>query len=97
MTVRDLLTMTGGHDTEPKSAEGPSVKQFLAHPVPHPPGTHFQYNTLGTYTLSAIVTKVTGQTVLEYLKPRLFEPLGIEHPHGTPAPKAIRTAAMVCT
>jgi CubicO group peptidase (beta-lactamase class C family) len=81
MKVRDLLTMTCGHDTEPKSIGGdPSVKQFLAHPVPHKPGTHFQYNTMGSYTLSAIVTKVTGQTTLEYLKPRLFEPLGIENP-----------------
>jgi CubicO group peptidase (beta-lactamase class C family) len=81
MKVRDLLTMTCGHDTEPKAAAGgPSVRQFLAHPVPHTPGTHFQYNTMGAYTLSAIVTKVTGQTALEYLKPRLFEPLGIEHP-----------------
>ena len=35
---------------------------------------------MGSYTLSAIVTKVTGQTSLEYLKPRLFEPLGIENP-----------------
>src|ERR1035437_189600 len=63
MTVRDLLTMTCGHETEPKAVGGaPSVKQFLAHPVPHQPGTHFQYNTMGSYTLSAIVTKVTGQT-----------------------------------
>jgi CubicO group peptidase (beta-lactamase class C family) len=78
MTVRDLLTMTCGHETEPKALLGaPSVKQFLAHPVPHKPGTHFQYNTMGSYTLSAIVTKTTGQTSLEFLKPRLFEPLGI--------------------
>jgi CubicO group peptidase (beta-lactamase class C family) len=81
MKVRDLLTMSCGHETEPKAADGgPSVKQFLAHPVPHLPGTHFQYNTMGSYTLSAIVTKATGQTTLDYLKPRLFEPLGIEHP-----------------
>ena len=81
MTVRDLLTMTCGHDTEPKAAGGaPSVKQFLAHPVVYKPGTHFQYNTMGTYVLSAIVTKVTGQTVLDFLRPRLFEPLGIEDP-----------------
>ena len=81
MKVRDLLTMTCGHETEPKSGPGgPSVKTFLAHPVPHKPGTHFQYNTMGTYTLSAIVTKATGQTVLEFLKPRVFEPLGIENP-----------------
>jgi CubicO group peptidase (beta-lactamase class C family) len=80
-TVKDLLTMSGGHETEPKrDADGPTVKAFLAHPFEHKPGTHFQYNTMGTYTLSAIVTKVTGQTVLDYLKPRLFEPLGIESP-----------------
>jgi CubicO group peptidase (beta-lactamase class C family) len=80
MTVKDLLTMNSGHQVEPKApeGEGPTVKQFLAAPVEHAPGTHFQYNTMGTYTLSAIVTKVTGEKVVDYLKPRLFEPLGIE-------------------
>ncbi len=88
MTVRDLLTMTCGHETEPKAVGGaPSVRQFLAHPVPHRPGTHFQYNTMGSYTLSAIVTKVTGQTTLEFLKPRLFEPLGIEDPEWASSPE----------
>jgi CubicO group peptidase (beta-lactamase class C family) len=88
MTVRDLLTMSCGHDTEPKIVGGaPTVKQFLAHPVPHKPGTHFQYNTLGSYTLSAIITKVTGQTTLEYLKPRLFEPLEIENPQWDSSPE----------
>ncbi len=88
LTVRDLLTMTGGHDTEPKSAHGaPTVKQFLAHPFVHKPGTHFQYNTMGTYTLSAIVSKVTGQTVLDYLRPRLFEPLGIDRPDWDRSPE----------
>jgi CubicO group peptidase (beta-lactamase class C family) len=88
MKVRDLLTMTCGHDTEPKAAKGgPSVRQFLAHPVLHAPGTHFQYNTMGSYTLSAIVTKVTGQTELEFLKPRLFEPLGIGNPEWGASPE----------
>jgi CubicO group peptidase (beta-lactamase class C family) len=88
MTVRDLLTMTCGHDTEPKGSNGaPAVKQFLAHPVVHKPGTHFQYNTMGSYTLSAIVTKTTGQTSLEFLKPRLFEPLGIENPVWDTSPE----------
>ena len=88
MTVRDLLTMSCGHETEPKAVLGaPSVKQFLAHPVPHKPGTHFLYNTMGSYVLSAIVTKVTGQTELEYLKPRLFEPLGIENPRWDKSPE----------
>ena len=88
MTVRDLLTMSCGHEKEPQAVGGaPSVKQFLAQPVPYKPGTHFLYNTMGSYTLSAIVTKVTGQTSLDYLKPRLFEPLGIENPRWDSSPE----------
>src|SRR5262245_57367328 len=88
MKVRDLLTMTCGHDTEAKSVRGaPAVKDFLAQPVPQKPGTHFLYNTLGSYTLSAIVTKTTGQTSLEFLKARLFEPLGIENPEWPSSPE----------
>jgi len=81
MRVRDLLMMSAGHQDEPPT--GPdevSAKSFLAWPVPHLPGTHFKYNTAASFMLSAIVQQVTGQTVLEYLRPRLFAPLGIEHP-----------------
>jgi CubicO group peptidase (beta-lactamase class C family) len=88
VTVRDLLTMTCGHETEPKAVGGgPSVKTFLAQPVVFKPGTHFLYNTMGSYTLSAIVSKVTGQTELDYLKPRLFDPLGIENPRWDASPE----------
>ena len=88
MRVRDLLTMSCGHDREPKiSNHAPVVREFLAHPVPHVPGTHFQYNSYGSYMLSAIVTRVTGQTVLEFLKPRLFGPLGIENPVWEASPE----------
>lgn len=82
MRVRDLLSMSGGHDAEPKFeiANGPSVRGFLEQPVTHQPGTWFRYNTPGSYMLSAIVTKATGQKVRDYLMPRLFEPLGIENP-----------------
>ena len=81
MRVRDILTMTAGHQDETASAPDQiSAKSFLAHPVPHKPGTHFRYNTPATFMQSAIVQKVTGQTVLDYLRPRLFEPLGIEAP-----------------
>jgi len=89
MRVRDLLRMNTGHQTEPAfwletatpdSLRGTTwVRRFLAHPVPFKPGTHFLYNTPATYMLSAIVQKRTGQTVLDYLRPRLFAPLGIEH------------------
>jgi CubicO group peptidase (beta-lactamase class C family) len=81
MRVRDLLTMTTGHQDEPSAAPNAvSAKSFLTQPVPHLPGTHFKYNTAATFMQSAIVQEVTGQTVLDYLQPRLFEPLGIEHP-----------------
>ena len=73
--------MSTGHQDEVNLLNEPNwIKAFLAHPVPHKPGTHFQYNTPGTFMQSAIVQKVTGQTVLEYLLPRLFEPLGIDPP-----------------
>ena len=89
MRVRDLLSMSGGHEVEPKFGfgTGPSVKGFLAHPVTQKPGTFFRYNTPGSYMLSAIVTKATGQTVLDYLTPRLFQPLGIESPEWASTPE----------
>lgn len=90
MRVRDLLTMSCGHQAEVKfTSEAPWVRSFLAHPVDHKPGTHFQYNSPGTHMLSAIVQKVTGQTVLDYLRPRLFEPLGIDSPDWAASPQGI--------
>jgi CubicO group peptidase (beta-lactamase class C family) len=85
MRVRDLLSMSTGHHQEAVagfSFGSPErlTKLFLAMPVAHRPGTHFVYNTPATYMLSAMVQKATGMTVIEYLRPRLFEPLGIENP-----------------
>ncbi|MCC7377195.1 MAG: serine hydrolase [Verrucomicrobiales bacterium] len=81
MRVRDILTMSTGHQDEPPvSPSEISPKSFLAQAVPHVPGTHFKYNTPATFMQSAIVQKLTGQTVLDYLRPRLFGPLGIEKP-----------------
>jgi CubicO group peptidase (beta-lactamase class C family) len=85
MRVRDLLTMSTGHHNEditdfPFNSDDSVVKAFLAKPVAHKPGTFFVYNTPASYMLSAIVQKVTGQPVVDYLRPRLFEPLGIANP-----------------
>ncbi|MEN9633021.1 MAG: hypothetical protein RL077_1425 [Verrucomicrobiota bacterium] len=94
MRVRDLLTMSTGHHLETiqafdwKSAES-LVKTFLALPVTHKPGTFFVYNTPATYMLSAIVQKVTGQKVVDYLQPRLFSPLGIAPPVWEESPQGI--------
>lgn len=80
LRVRDLLSMSVGQEPDPTfmvRQDSHWVKAFLATPIVHPPGTKFLYNTLATYVLSAIVQKVTGQKVVDYLTPRLFEPLGI--------------------
>jgi CubicO group peptidase (beta-lactamase class C family) len=92
MRVSDLLRMSTGHQTEPaRTPDRPWTKTFLAHPVPFKPGTHFLYNTSATYMLSAIVQKATGQTVLDYLRPRLFEPLGIARPTWETSPQGVST------
>ena len=100
MTVRDLLTMTCGHDEEPATRrEGGNVdwvEAFLAHPVVHEPGTFYLYNSLGTYMLSAIVQKVTGEKVVDYLNTRLFEPLHIDKPRWEESPQGIKRPATGC-
>jgi CubicO group peptidase (beta-lactamase class C family) len=84
MRVRDLLTMSTGHHNEEIGGfpynNADAVRTFLALPVAHKPGTHFVYNTPATFMLSAIITRLTGQSLLEYLRPRLFDPLGIKTP-----------------
>lgn len=85
MRISDLLRMNTGHHNEDingynYSAEPSPIKAFLAIPVTHKPGTHFVYNTPASFMLSASVQKRVGMPVVEYLRPRLFEPLGIENP-----------------
>ena len=91
MTIRDLLTMTCGHDEEARFNRNNTdwVEAFLAHPVTHAPGTYFVYNSMGTYMLSAIITKVTGQNMNDYLEPRLWQPLGIEKPEWDKSPQGM--------
>ena len=95
MTVRDLLTMSCGDDDDPtgtiRNAGDDWVKAFLAYPVKHQPGTFYCYNSLGTYVLSAIVQKVTGEKVVDYLNTRLFEPLHIDKPKWEESPQGINT------
>jgi CubicO group peptidase (beta-lactamase class C family) len=90
MTVRDLLTMSTGHTSEAPVRESEHWrKTFLAQPVAKKPGTHFMYNTPATYMLSAIVQKVTGEKVVDYLQSRLFDPLGIEKPRWDESPEGV--------
>jgi CubicO group peptidase (beta-lactamase class C family) len=95
LTVKDLLTMTVGQEPDPTGpvvvAETNWIKAFLALPIKYKPGTKFLYNSLATYMLSAIVQKVTGQKVVDYLKPRLFVPLGITNVDWETDPQGINS------
>jgi CubicO group peptidase (beta-lactamase class C family) len=94
MRVYDLLTMHTGHDQDTmgriRTAGGDDwVKNFLQLDVPRQPGSLFLYNTGATYLLSAIVQKITGQNLMNYLKPRLFTPLEIEGADWESDPRGI--------
>lgn len=94
MKVRHLLSMSTGHDVDATDGatsdpDGNWARGFLAQPVMHKPGTKFVYNSAATYMLSAIVQKLTGMTLLDYLTPRLFEPLGIEGATWQSCPRGI--------
>jgi CubicO group peptidase (beta-lactamase class C family) len=94
MTVRHLLTMSTGHDfdtlfyMEPRP-DGDWIRGFFELPIPYAPGTQFVYNSGASYMLSAIVQKTTGERLIDYLQPRLFEPLEIENPTWQESPQGI--------
>lgn len=79
MTVKNLLTMSAGQIPPPTFhvTDQNWVKLFLSTPVDTLPGSRFTYSSYSTYMLSAILHKVSGTSVFEYLTPRLFIPLGI--------------------
>lgn len=99
MTVRDLMTMTCGQQREAsavRSGNGDWVEGFLSAPVPYKPGTWFAYNSLGTYMVSAIIQKVTGKKVVDYLDERVFSPVGIEKPVWEESPQGINCGGWGC-
>ena len=96
MRIKHLLSMSTGHaeDTTEhivKKEDGNWVKGFMELKVDHKPGTLFMYNSGATYMLSAIVTKVTGQKLVDYLTPRLFEKLDIRNVEWDECPMGINT------
>ena len=94
MRVRHLLSMSAGHHEDSmgrmwKRYRKNWVKGFLSLPVEHAPGTYWVYNSGATYMLSAIIQKVTGMKLLDYLQPRLFAPLGIQGAAWETSPQGI--------
>lgn len=83
MTVRDLASMHSGHDVSTSGTlwrpiQTSWVAEFFKIPVVHRPGTFFKYTSANSYMLSAIITRTTGMSMLDYLRPRFFEPMEIE-------------------
>ncbi|MDR1025044.1 MAG: beta-lactamase family protein [Treponema sp.] len=94
MRVEDLLTMRTGHETDATAAmiKAPDwAEAFFTLPVKYQPGTHFVYNSGATYMLSAIVQKRCGLPVAEYLKTRLFDPLGFAPVFWDRSPQGVNT------
>lgn len=93
MRIRDLLSMNSGHqdDTDYRLAveDGRWSRAFLHLDVEHKPGTHFVYNSGATYMLSAVLQKTTGERLVDYLRPRLFDKLGIENPTWQQSPEGV--------
>lgn len=78
MTIRHLLSMQTVHRKSTNKEARDIVFEYLHTPPSHPPGTVFAYDTTGTHTLCAILQRVTGTTVHDYLDDRLFQPLGMQ-------------------
>jgi CubicO group peptidase (beta-lactamase class C family) len=94
LRIKHLLSMAVGNEKEPTGTvvkEDNWARTFLAQSITHEPGTQFLYNSAATYMCSAIVQKVTGQRVIDYLTPRLFEPLGIAGMTWETCPRGINT------
>jgi CubicO group peptidase (beta-lactamase class C family) len=94
MTVEDLLTMRTGHATETSGSVWRNIPtswtgEFFKIPLAHAPGTHYVYTSAASYMLSAIIGRVTGITMHEYLKPRLFAPLGIHDEEWSIGPDGV--------
>ncbi len=96
MHVHHLLSMNTGHASEPippleKALFIDWVEYFLNYQVEHEPGSHFLYNSMATFMLSAILQKISNLTLLEFLRPRLLEPLGFDETLWDSNPQGINT------
>ena len=90
MTVRHLLTMSTGQSIDDRTTDD-WVRTFLNIPVEVEPGSLFRYSTSATFMVSAIIQETTGETVMDFLQPRFFEPLGITGMESLTSPQGYST------
>lgn len=90
LTIRDLLVMGCGQEEEVDIAKSQdAVKTFMSAPFPVKPGTEFKYNSIASHMLAEVIFHLTGKSLPEYLKPRLFEPLGISNVRWDKTPQGL--------
>lgn len=91
VTVRDLLIMSSGMiANEIAAATGNEwTRSCLESAQRFEPGTRFHYNSMNTYLLTVILQSVTGKSLMDYLQPRLFLPLGIERVLWEQSPEGV--------
>ena len=84
-TILNLLQMQGGKDEIPIDCRldypDDMLELWAGMPLTSEPGTKWEYINLCSYTLGRVIEKVSGQSLRDYLLPRLFNPMGIQYPH----------------
>lgn len=97
MQVRHLLTMTTGihENTYGELFPQPNwIKAFLAQEFPHIPGTYYKYSTHATHMLSAIIQKISGQSLEEFLNVNMFFPMNITEAEWELSPEGLTAGGM---
>ena len=92
MTVRHLLTMASGvkPDWNMRSRGTEWIRTFLSKPVKEP-GTQYAYDSMVSYMLAAVVQKVTGKKLTEYLQERVFTPMNVTEWAWEESPEGVNT------
>ncbi|MBE8190668.1 MAG: serine hydrolase [Alphaproteobacteria bacterium] len=92
--IKDVLQMSSGAQwnenfSDPNSdinrfgrifALGGSLDEFVATVKggAHPPGTYSKYNSMNTQALAMMLSRATGMSVTDYMREKLWHPLGAE-------------------
>lgn len=99
VTLRQLLTHTSGFTAsiplyEKEASREERVQHVFSYPLEHPPGQVYTYSDLNMIVLGALVERMTGKRLDEYVKETITEPLGMKDTmYNPPAERKTRTAA----
>lgn len=93
ITIEDLLTMRSGLkvDWQIRSDSTNWIRAYFSRPLAFKPGKRFVYDSMNSYILSAIVQRVTGKQLIEYLKEKVFDEMNITEAKWEESPEHIST------